>query len=323
LAETTSVGSPALWVGFSVFVLAMLALDLGVFHRKAHTVGMREALAWSAVWIALALGFNAGIWIAFGAKPGMEFLTGYVIEKALSVDNIFVFLVLFSYFAVPSAYQHRVLFYGILGALVMRAVFILLGAALLEAFHWTIYVFGAILLVTAVKLLVHRGEEVHPERNPVVRLFKRFVPMIAEYRGASFFVREGSRWVATPLLLVLVTVEATDLVFAVDSIPAIFAVTRDPFIVYTSNIFAILGLRALFFLLAGAIGRLYYLKTGLAAVLAFVGVKMLVSEIYPIPVAVSLSVIVLILGGAAVASFLRGPEPAPQCGEASPPGSAN
>jgi tellurite resistance protein TerC len=303
--EAVSVGSPLLWAGFSAFVLVMLALDLGVFHRKAHALGMREALGWSVVWIALALAFNAGIWLFFGARPALEFFTGYLIEKALSVDNLFVFLVLFSFFAVPPAYQHRVLFFGILGALVMRAVFILVGAAMLQAVHWTIYLFGAILLVTAVKLLLHRGEEIHPERNPVVRLFRRVVPTTTEYHGASFLVREAGRWVATPLLLVLVAVEATDLVFAVDSIPAIFAVTRDPFIVYTSNIFAILGLRALFFLLAGAIGKLHYLKAGLALVLGFVGVKMMITDFYQIPIVLSLSVIVLILIGAAAASLLR------------------
>lgn len=305
LETAATLGTPILWVGFTAFVLVMLALDLGVFHRKAHAVGMREALGWTIFWIMLALLFNAGIYYYYGTRAALEFFTGYLIEKALSVDNIFVFLVIFAYFAVPAAYQHRVLFYGILGALVMRALFILAGAALLETFHWTIYIFGGILLLTAFKLLRHQHEEVHPERNPVVRLFKRFVPMISEYRGHRFFVREGGRWLATPLLLVLVTIEATDLVFAVDSIPAIFAVTRDPFIVYTSNIFAILGLRALFFLLAGALGKLYYLKTGLALVLGFVGTKMLIVDFYKVPISVSLAAIVLILGAAAVGSLLR------------------
>jgi len=300
-----SLGSPLLWVGFTLFVLVMLALDLGVFHRKAHAVGMREALGWTIFWIALALAFNAGVYHFAGAQAALEFFTGYLIEKALSVDNIFVFLVIFSYFAVPAAYQHRVLFYGILGALVMRALFILAGAALLESFHWTIYIFGGILLLTALKLITHQNEEIHPERNPVVRLFRRFVPMIPEYQGHHFLVRQSGRWMATPLLLVLVTIEATDLVFAVDSIPAIFAVTRDPFIVYTSNIFAILGLRALFFLLAGALGKLYYLKTGLALVLAFVGAKMLIVDLYKVPITVSLTAIVLILSAAAAASLLR------------------
>lgn len=301
----SSLGSPVLWASFTAFVLVMLALDLGVFHRKAHAVGLREALGWSVFWIALALAFNAGVYFAFGARPALEFLTGYVIEKALSVDNIFVFLVLFSYFAVPAAYQHRVLFYGILGALVMRAGFILAGAALLAAFHWTIYLFGGILIVTGVKLLLQGDEEIDPERNPVLRLFRRLVPSAAEYHGPRFLVRQAGRWVATPLLLVLVTIEATDVVFAVDSIPAIFAVTRDPFIVYTSNIFAILGLRALFFLLAGAMGKIHYLKPALALVLLFVGAKMLLADVYKIPIAASLAVITGLLGGAVVASLVR------------------
>ena len=236
-----SIGTPPLWIGFTLFVLAMLALDLGVFHRKAHVVGIREALAWTAVWITLALGFNVGVYVWFGAERALEFLTGYVIEKALSVDNIFVFLVVFAVFAVPAALQHRVLFWGILGALVMRAVFILAGAALLQRFHWIVYVFGGFLVITGVKLLLHSGDEIHPERNPVYRLFRRLVPAVSDYRGARFTVVESGRRYATPLLAVLVVVEATDVVFAVDSIPAIFAVTIDPFIVYTSNIFAILG----------------------------------------------------------------------------------
>jgi tellurite resistance protein TerC len=284
-------------------VLVMLALDLGVLHRKAHAVSLREAIGWSVFWIALALAFNYGVYVFFGARPALEFLTGYLIEKALSVDNIFVFLVLFSYFSVPPAYQHRVLFFGILGALVMRAGFIFAGAALLEAFHWTIYLFGGILIVTGFKLLRHGDAEVHPERNPVLKLFRRLVPLVNEYHDSRFLVRQGGRWVATPLLLVLVAIEATDIVFAVDSIPAIYAVTRDPFIVYTSNIFAILGLRALFFLLAGAMGRVHYLKPALALVLLFVGVKMLLADVYKIPIAISLAVIVLLLGGAVVASL--------------------
>jgi tellurite resistance protein TerC len=306
----TSVGTPALWIGFTLLVLFLLALDLGVFHRKAHAVRFREALGWSVFWIALALAFNVLVYHRFGAQAGLEFLTGYLIEKALSVDNIFVFLVIFSYFSVPAAYQHRVLFYGILGALVMRAIFILLGASLLEAFHWMIYVFGGILVFTGGKLLILRNAEVHPERNLLFRLFQRFVPAVSEYRGSRFLVREGGRWLATPLLLVVVAIEATDLVFAVDSIPAIFAITRDPFIVYTSNIFAILGLRALFFLLAGAIGKVRYLKPALALVLTFVGAKMLLTDIYKIPIGISLSVIAVLIGGAIVASLLpRRPMP--------------
>jgi tellurite resistance protein TerC len=304
---TDSVGTPALWAGFTLFILGMLALDLGVFHRKAHEVLLKEALAWSMVWVALALAFNWGVFHWFGPQRGLEFLTGYLIEKALAVDNIFVFLVLFSTFAVPTVYQHRVLFWGILGALVMRAVFILLGAALIARFHWVLYVFGAILVLTGIKLLVQRNAAPHPERNPLFRLFKRLVPSVSGYHGQRFTVVKDGRRYATPLLLVLVAVEATDLVFAVDSIPAIFAVTQDPFIVYTSNIFAILGLRSMYFLLAGIIERFVYLKVGLALVLAFVGVKMLIVELYKIPIAVSLAVVATLLAGSVVVSLLFGP----------------
>src|SRR3990172_8353799 len=263
-----TVGTPLLWGAFTLFVLGLLALDLGVFHRKAHAVGPREALGWSLFWIALALLFNAGVVWWCGAQRGLEFLTGYLIEKALSVDNIFVFLVIFSYFSVPAAYQHRVLFWGILGAIIFRVIFILAGAALLAAFHWVIYVFGGLLILTAVRIVRARDEEVHPERNPLLRLVRRVVPVVSTYQGARFFVRAGGRLMATPLLLVLVVVEATDIVFAIDSIPAIFAVTGDAFIVYTSNIFAILGLRALFFLLAAVLNRFHYLKVGLGLGLA-------------------------------------------------------
>lgn len=300
-----TVGTPGLWIGFTVFVLAMLALDLGVFHRHAHVVSVREALTWSLVWIGMALLFNVGVYHWFGAERGLEFLTGYLIEKALSVDNIFVFVVIFSYFAVPAALHHRVLFWGILGALVMRAIFIVLGAALLQKFHWIMYVFGGFLVLTGIKLLVQKDAEIHPERNPLFRLFRQMVHAVPDYHGAHFFVVEAGRRHATPLLLVLVAVEATDLVFAVDSIPAIFAVTSDPFIVYTSNIFAILGLRALYFLLAGVIDRFHYLKVGLALVLAFVGTKMLIVDVYKIPITVSLAVVVALIGGSVVVSLLR------------------
>jgi len=300
-----SVGTPLLWGAFTLFVLGLLALDLGVFHRKAHAIGTREALGWSLFWIALALLFNAWVAWAFGTQRGLEFLTGYLIEKALSVDNIFVFLVIFSYFSVPAAYQHRVLFWGILGAIVFRVTFILAGAALLQAFHWVVYLFGGLLLLTAVRIVRARGEEVHPERNPLLRLVRRYLPVVPTYQGARFFVRVGGRLMATPLLLVVVVVEATDIVFAIDSIPAIFAVTADPFIVYTSNVFAILGLRALFFLLAGVLNRFHYLKAGLGLVLAFVGMKMLLSDLYAIPIGVSLAVVGALIGGAVAASLLR------------------
>ena len=298
-----TIGSPALWAGFTLFVLAMLALDLGVFHRKAHVVGFKEALGWSVVWVVLALAFGVGVWQLYGEQRGLEYLTGYLIEKALSVDNIFVFVVLFSAFAVPAAYQHRVLFWGILGALVMRAAFIVLGAALIQRFHWVLYVFGAILVLTGVKLLLQREQEVHPERNPLFRLFRRLVPAVSEYNGQSFtVVRDGKRF-ATPLLLVLAAIEATDLVFAVDSVPAIFAITSDPFIVYTSNVFAILGLRAMYFLLADVVMRFQYLKVGLALVLVFVGAKMLIADIYKVPIVVSLLVVATLICGSILASL--------------------
>ena len=291
----------------------MLALDLGVFHRKAHVIHTREALGWSAFWIVLALLFNLGVGWWFGAERGLEFLTGYLIEKALSVDNIFVFLVIFSYFSVPATYQHRVLFWGILGAIVFRVIFILAGAVLLQAFHWVIYIFGGLLVVTGVKILRSREEHVHPERNPVLRLMRRYVPIAPDYHGQRFLVRVGGRLMATPLLLVLGVVEATDIVFAIDSIPAIFAVTDDPFIVFTSNIFAILGLRALFFLLAGVMNRFHYLKVGLGLVLAFVGTKMLLSDIYEIPIGLSLGVVAALIGGSVIASLLSpaGSKPLP------------
>lgn len=300
-----TVGTPSLWIGFTVFVLAMLALDLGVFHRKAHEVHVREALLWTGVWISLALVFNAGVYFWFGSERALEFLAGYLIEKALSVDNIFIFILIFSVFAVPAQLQHRVLFWGILGALVMRALFIVVGAALLHNFHWIGYIFGAFLVFTGIKLLVQRASEVHPERNPVFRLFRRFVPSVEHYRGGHFTVVEAGKRYATPLLLVLVLIEVTDLIFAVDSIPAVFAITTDPFIVFTSNIFAILGLRALYFALAGMMGKFHYLKVGLSLILVFVGAKMLVAGIYKIPIWASLAVIVVLLGGAVAASLLR------------------
>ncbi len=299
-----SVGTPALWIGFTVFVLAMLALDLGVFHRKAHEVHVKEALVWTGIWISLALAFNVGVYFFFGSDPALEFLTGYVIEKALSVDNIFVFLVLLQAFAVPAKYQHRVLFWGILGALVMRAIFIVLGASLLQHFQWVSYVFGAFLVFTGIKLLLQKGDISTDGRNVVFRAFERLVPATSDYESGHFsVVRDGKRY-ATPLLLVLVAVETSDIVFAVDSIPAIFAITRDPFIVYTSNVFAILGLRALYFALAGMLGKFQYLKVGLSLVLAFVGAKMLIAPVYEIPVLGSLAVIAGLLGGSIVTSLL-------------------
>jgi tellurite resistance protein TerC len=300
-----SVGTPGLWIGFTIFVLAMLALDLGVFHRRAHAISIKEALLWSIVWMALAFTFNAGVYSWFGATRGLEFLTGYLIEKALAVDNIFVFAVIFSYFGVPVAYQHRVLFWGILGALVLRAIFIVLGAALLQKFHWVIYIFGAFLILTGIKLLLQRDDEIHPERNSIFRLFKRMVRSVSEYHGGQFFLSKNGKWYATPLLLVLVSIEVTDVIFALDSIPAIFAVTSDPFIVYTSNIFAILGLRSLYFLLAGVMHKFQYLKIGLALVLAFVGTKMVLADIYKIPIAASLGVVAALITGSVILSLWR------------------
>jgi tellurite resistance protein TerC len=294
-----------LWIGFNLFVLAMLALDLGVFHRKAHEVSLREATIWSGVWISLALLFNVGLYFTWGAQPALEFFTGYLIEKSLSVDNIFVFVLVFSAFAVPPVYQHRVLFWGILGALVMRGILIGVGAALLKEFHWIIYVFGAFLIFTGIKMALHRNEELHLENNPVLTLARRMIPVTNEYQGDKFFVRQAGRLLATPLFLVLLIVESTDLVFAVDSIPAIFAVTQDPFIVYTSNVFAILGLRSLYFLLAGVMDKFYYLKLGLSVVLTFVGVKMVIIDFYKVPTALSLAVIATIIGTSVVASLIR------------------
>jgi len=304
-----TIGTPMLWAGFLAFVLAMLAVDLGVFHRKAHEVSLKEAGAWSAVWISLAALFNVAVYVWFGPERGLEFTTGYLIEKALAVDNIFVFVVIFAAFAIPAVHQHRILFWGVLGALVMRAAFILVGGAFLQRFHWGIYVFGAILAVTGVKLLLQRHQEMHPERNILVRAFQRIMPVDHDPKASTFTVRKNGRLYATNLLLALVAVEVTDLIFAVDSIPAIFAITTDPFIVFTSNIFAILGLRSLYFLLAGVIDKFVYLKVGLSFVLIFVGAKMLLMDIYKIPIGASLGIIAAILGLSVVASLLR---PAPQ-----------
>ncbi len=304
-----SIGSPLLYAAFTALVLGVLALDLGVFHRKAHAVGFREALCWTTVWVGLALLFNAWIWHRHGGDAGLQFLTGYLIEKSLAVDNIFVFLVVFAYFQVPAIWQHRVLFWGILGALLMRGVFIWLGAELLTRFHWMIYVFGGFLVLTGIKLFRRDDAQIDPGRNVVVRLFRRWVPTTRRFHGDRFWIRRRGRWLATPLLLVLVVIEFTDLVFAVDSIPAIFAITTDPFLVFTSNIFAILGLRSMYFLLAGVMHRFHLLKQGLALVLVFVGAKMCLTEIWKIPTLVSLLVIASILGGSVAASLLW-PKPA-------------
>ena len=301
-----------LFIGFNIFVLAMLALDLGVFHRDAREVGLRESILWTIAWVLLALVFNAGVWYLAGPKKALEFLTGYLIEKSLSVDNVFVFALLFSYFSVPRKYQHKVLFWGVLGALIMRAIMIGLGAALITAFVWIIYVFGGFLILTGIRMIIQRDEQIDPERNPVVRLFRKIMPITVDFRDARFFVRERGVRYATPLFVVLLSVEFTDLVFAVDSIPAIFAVTTDPFIVYTSNVFAILGLRALYFALAGIMHKFHYLKIGLGIVLAFVGMKMMLSHSpWKIDTLVSLAVVVVVLTASVILSLLR-PRPAPK-----------
>lgn len=301
----TSIGSPLLWLGFVVFVLLMLALDLGVFHKKSHEISLKEAGIWSGVWVGLAAVFNLVIYFGFGSQRALEFTTGYLIEKALAVDNIFVFVILFGAFAVPAAYQHRVLFWGVLGALLMRAGFIFLGGAFLERFHWAIYVFGGILALTGIKLLFQRDKEEHPENNPVIRFVQRVIPTSPAFDGDRFFTRKNGKRLATPLLIALIAVEVSDLIFAVDSIPAIFAITTDPFIVFTSNIFAIMGLRSMYFLLAGVVTKFRYLKVGLALILMFVGAKMLLMSVYKLPIVVSLGVIAAILVGSILASMIK------------------
>ena len=304
----SSVASPLHWALFGIIVAVLLALDLGVFHRKAHVLSFKEAAGWSVFWIALALAFNAFVWVQFGSVKGAEFMAGYLIEKALSVDNVFVFLVLFTSFAVPGELQHRILFWGVIGAIVLRTVFVFVGVAALEAFHALIWVFAGILFVTGLKLLKSGDHEMHPEQNPLFKLFQRFVPSTPRWHGAAFWVRENGKRLATPMLTVLVLVEITDLVFALDSIPAIFAITRDPFIVLTSNVFAMLGLRALTFCLSGLLDRLVYLRPALAYVLMFVALKMGLAEWYKLPIAVSLGVVAGILAVGIGLSLLRAPK---------------
>ncbi len=283
------------WILFNVFVLLMLALDLGVFNRKAHEISFREAMTWTVVWIVLALVFNGILYYWRGPVDAMEFFTGYLVEKALSIDNIFVFIMIFSFFQVPAAYQHKVLFWGILGALVMRAIFIFAGVALIERFHFTIYIFGALLLYTGYKMFGHKKVKVDPDKNPLIRLVRRWIPVTGEFHADRFFVRLDGKRYATPLFLVLILVETTDLIFAVDSIPAILAITQDQFIVYTSNVFAILGLRSLYFALAGIANRFWLLSYGLAVVLIFVGLKMLMIDLYKVPIQWSLAFIFVVV----------------------------
>ena len=309
-----TIAGPVAWVVFLGGVLGMLALDLGVFHRKAHHVGFKEAMTWSVIWIALAGVFGAYVWHWQGSVKGLEFFTGYVLEKALSIDNLFIMLVVLQSFRVPDVERHRVLFWGVLGALVLRAIFVFLGAALIARFHFVLYGFGALLLITGVRMLKGSDHEADPQQSLLVRWFRKVMPVTADYEGDAFLVRRAGKWVATPLLVALVAIEGADVVFAVDSIPAVFAVTTDPFIVFTSNVLAILGLRSLFFALAGALERFHLLKYGLGAILLFVGAKMMVIDLVKVPAVVSLLVIGVILTVAVVASLLTrrgdGMEPA-------------
>jgi tellurite resistance protein TerC len=293
------------WIGFHAFIFLMLALDLGVFSKKAHKVPLKEAIIWSSVWITLAIIFDLFVYFEFGKIKALEFITGYVIEYSLSVDNIFVFIIIFTYFAVPDRYQHKVLFWGILGALVMRGIFIFAGVALIKRFHWIILIFGAFLVFTGIKMLFQKNTQVHPEKNPVVKFFRKFLPVSDETHGSKLFIRQNHRIFATPLFLVLLVIESTDLLFAVDSIPAVLAVSHDKFIVYTSNIFAILGLRSLYFAVAGIMGYFRYIKIGIAFILTFVGLKMLVSFFdIEIPIILSLGIIVSILFISILASII-------------------
>ena len=304
-----------LWIGFIIFVLVMLFLDLKVFHRKSEKVSVRNALVWSAIWIAMALAFGVGIYLLWGHETGLQYFTGYLIEKSLSVDNLFVFLMVFSYFCVKEEYQHRVLFWGVLGAIVMRAAFIFAGIGLLNVLGWVIYIFGAFLVYTGLRMAFKKGGRVEAEHNPVLRLVRRIFPVTKDYHEEKFFIAENGIRKATPLLLVLVLIETTDIVFALDSVPAVLSVTKDSFIVFSSNIFAIMGLRSLYFALCGVLQKLRYLHYGLAAVLVFLGVKMLIGEFVEIPILLSLGIIAVILVVAVTASLewsLRNPQPVPE-----------
>lgn len=289
-----------LWSIFNVFIIAMLIVDLVVLHKEDEPVSIKEALYWTGIWIVLALIFGIGVYYYMGSQTALDYYTGYLIEKSLSVDNIFVFLLVFTYFKVPDEFQHKVLFWGIFGALVMRLIFIFTGVALIERFHWIIYVFGGFLVFTGIKLAMEKDKEVHPERNPILKLVRRFFPTTKSYHGSKFFIRKMGRLIATPLFIVLVVIETTDLVFALDSIPAILAITRDEFIIYSSNAFAILGLRALYFAVSGIMRLFHYLHYGLSLILVFVGIKMLLSDFYHIPTPYALAVI----GGALVLSII-------------------
>lgn len=303
--SVTGLASPGVWLGFAALVVAVLAIDLGLFNRKAHVVKPREALVWTGVWVALALGFNVFVWQRYGENAAEEFITGYAIEKALSVDNLFVMYAVFGAFSIPPVYQHRVLLWGVLGAIVMRAIMVFAGVALLSSFHWLIFIFGGFLVVTGIKMLVRKDERMHPENSRLLRAIKKVLPISDDLHAGKLFVRIDGVLTATPLFLALIVIEASDAVFAVDSIFAIFAVTTEPFIVLTSNVFAILGLRSLYFVLSGAAERFKYVQPGLALVLVLVGVKMALSDVVKIPVLASLAAIVVLVGGSIVASVIR------------------
>lgn len=290
------------WIGFLIFLLIMLGIDLGVFNRKSHEIHYKEALLWSGIWISLAILFNLGVFHFAGYEKGMEFLTGYLLEKALSVDNIFVFILLFSFFNVPGKYQHKVLYYGIVGALLMRGALIALGAALIVKFHWILLIFGAFLVFTGIKMAFQKDEKIEPDKNPIVRFFKKIFPVSQNYEKDKFFIKKKTGLLATPLFIVLIVVETTDLVFAFDSIPAILAITQDTFIVFTSNAFAILGLRSLYFALAGVMDKFKYLRLGLSFILVFIGIKMLIADFFPISVGISLAVLLIVLTSSILAS---------------------
>src|SRR5215813_667398 len=318
-AYVPTIGSPALWAGFAVFVVGTLVVDFVVFHRKAEEVSIRRALAWVVLWVSIASVVMVGLRIAYGAEASLQFLAGYLLEYALSVDNLFVFLVIFGYFAVPASAKDRVLFFGILGSILLRGVFILVGSALVHRFHWVLYLFGAFLVFTGLKLLFQKGdEEVVVEQSPVIRLFRRLVPMVSSYRGDKLLIKEGGRWHATPLMLVVAVVGFTDVLFATDSIPAIFGVTQDPLIIYSSNVFAVLGLRALFFVLSHMMTKFHLLKFGIALILTFIGVKMLIADLYllhfaerigvnrpmNIPIGLALAVVAALLALSVIGSVL-------------------
>lgn len=294
-----------LWIGFNIFILLMLALDLGIIQRKTHIIKMKEALIWSAIWIILALLFNLFIYHEFGKQKALEYFTGYVLERSLSIDNIFVFILLFSYFKVPEKYHHKVLFWGVIGALLLRAALIAVGSLMVAKFGWILYIFGAFLVYTGFKMAFQSEMDIEPEKNFVVRTFRKFFPVTSDYHNGYFFIIEKGKRIATPLLIVLLSIEFTDLVFAFDSIPAIFAVTKDPFIIYTSNIFAILGLRTTYFALAGLMNRFHYLQIGLSMILIFIGMKMLIVDIYKIPLGYSLGVIAIVLTASVIFSLKK------------------